>query len=621
MIITKKSQFDQVRTALQSCKSFAIDFETDGLDWWTGAIFAVGLYNGKDSFYIPFNTLDDKRRDNQIDMFISFDKHEITVQDFGIEFNYILSNPKYAKIGSNLKFDISWAEYNGIHIKGPLLDTFQMEHLLNESDVSRNGLDYLSEKYLDKKKLSYKELTKTTPYWRLSDKVAAEYCIDDVVTAFDIFYIQLALFVEDDLPYELYTQEAKIIEVLRWMEMNGIKIDVEHAQKFVIDYRAKVEFNSNTVIDILQKVAKTDSLKESVGALNLSSPKQVKELLIERMKFPDLNNGSVDKHTWKKWQYSNDQNMVDIGQAMRNYSKAVSNLKFVDPTKPKSILARINKINGKVHPGFHNATTVQRFSCKNPNFQNLPREEKAIRGCIIPSDGFVFYNPDYSQIELRFIAHYSKDSNMMKAFDPKSKVDIHEITRKVIENYLETDDPIEQRTIAKGVNFGIWYGLSAPALADTLNVKQDVAIRIINSTFDTYPEAKQWVENVKKWIVNKQYVQNIFGAKRRFFDIDFDTISDKKREFLLREGVHFLPCSSAAGLIKVAMIRLYNEYAEEDNVRLVLQVHDELLFEIREEIIHEVVPRINEIMNQPIKRIKLRVPIEVEGKILYRWGK
>jgi len=621
LIITKKSQFDQVRTALQDCKSFAIDFETDGFDWWAGSIFAVGLYNGKDSFYIPFSTLDDKKRNNQTDMFTSFDKHEITVQDFADGFNYILSNPKYAKIGSNLKFDISWAEYNGIHIKGPLLDTFQMEHLLNESDVSRNGLDYLSEKYLDKEKLSYKQLTVKTPYWELSDKIAAKYCIDDVVTAFEIFYIQLALFIEDGLPYELYTQEAKIIEVLRWMEMNGIKIDVEYAWKFVEDYRTKVEFSFNNVIDILQNVAKTDGLKESAGVLNLNSPKQVYELLINRMKFPDINNGSVDKHTWKKWKYSKDQNMVDIGQAMRNYSKSVSNLKFVDPTKPKSILARINKNNGKVHPSFHNATTVQRFSCKNPNFQNLPREEKAIRGCIIPSEGFVFYNPDYSQIELRFIAHYSEDFNMMKAFNPKSKVDIHEITRKVIENYLETDDPVEQRVDAKKVNFGIWYGLSAAALAEMLRVKEDISIRIINATFDTYPEARQWVENVKKWIVNKKYVQNIFGAKRRFDDVNFNEISNRKREFLLREGVHFLPCSSAAGLIKVAMIRLYNEYAHGNDVKLVLQVHDELLFEVREEIIHDVVPRINEIMNMPIKRIKLKVPIEVEGKILYRWGK
>lgn len=599
---------NQVVRVLSKSKVISIDFETTGFDWWDGNILAVGLYDGTNEFYIPFSTLDHYRSNMQLDMFKQYrEKHKITVQKFAEVFKPIFDNPDISFVASNIKFDLEWASVNGIEIEGPIFDTRGIQHLLNERE--NTGLDDLVYRHFGRNKITYKRLTAKEPYWELDDKIAADYCLDDAVSAYDILYILLDIYEKKEYSSKLLVQEMKLIKVLKWMEMNGIRVDVEYANKFVDEYRTKVFDASEKTISLIGK------------KVNLNSSQQLKTVLLEQLKLPDLNSGKMDKHTWKKWKIQPNEKMVEIGKAMEEYSRLKSLLKFVDPDKKRSILSRMTGDN-YIHPSFsYTSTTIGRLSCLNPNLQNLPREEQTVRGCFIPSDGYILYNVDYNQIELRCIAHYSKDEKMMAAFSEGSKVDIHEITRQAIEKYLKTDNKTEQRVEAKGVNFGIWYGLQEYNLAITLGIDTSISRRIILNVFDTYPQAKEWVDKVREWVMVHKFVKNIFGRYRRFYDIDFDDLETGMREFLLREAVHFLPSSTAADIMKIAMLRLYNKYHKEDLVRLLLQVHDELLLEIHESVVDEVVPEINKIMIKPIKKAPLRVPLEVSGKLSYRWEK
>lgn len=568
---------------LQEQKEFCFDTETTGLDPHTSEIVGLAIsFKAHQAFYIPFpGSYHDAKK-------------------LFSEFKDLLENQNIRKIGQNIKYDISILKQYDVDVQGEIFDTM-IAHYLLQPDL-RHNLNYLSEQYLGYKPISIEELIgkkgakqdsmRNVPAEKIKDYACED--ADLTLQLKEIFEPELEKTYLDNLAI---TIEMPLIPVLADMEKSGIKIDINALN----DFAKKL---NKELIKIEEKI-----LDQSGVQFNISSPKQLGEVLFEHMKLDP----NAKKTKSKQYSTSEEtlQKLSDKHPIINDILEFRS-LKKLLSTYVEALPKLINEKTGKIHTSYNQAVAATgRLSSQNPNLQNIPiREERGreIRKAFIPSDNdHILLAADYSQIELRLMAHMSQDTNMIQAF--KDNVDIHTSTAAKIFHVENIHDVTsDQRRKAKTANFGIIYGISAFGLSQRLNVPRTEAKQLIDEYFNGFPKVKEYMDKSIAMARDNGYVETMMGRKR--FLKDINSRNGVVRGFAERNAINAPIQGSAADIIKLAMIDVFNEINRRKlKTKMLLQVHDELIFDVYKPELDEVKSIVKDKMENAVK---LSIPLTVE---------
>ncbi|WP_291728888.1 DNA polymerase I [Bernardetia sp.] len=572
----------------------SVDTETDSLDVMEANIVGFSVaYKHFEAFYIPV---------------LGTEEEQKSILD---EFRSVLENPKIIKIGQNIKYDYQIFYKYGIELQGQFFDTM-LAHYLLEPEL-RHNMDYLAQTILNYKTISYEEIVGTGKKAKtMADFIPKEilnYAAEDA---------DVTLRLKEKLAKELEKEENKgiksvfydietpLISVLAKMEMHGMRIDTEALGQFSEELGKEIE--------ILEK----EIYKIAGEEFNIASPKQLGDILFEENK---LNLTPKPKRTAKSKQYKTDESI--LVKLAEKYPIAKHILEYRGLQKLKSTYVDalpllLSKKDNKIHTSFNQAVTVTgRLSSTNPNLQNIPiRTEKGreVRKAFVPSDeNHILLAIDYSQIELRLMASFAQDPTMIEAF--KNNRDIHTATAAKIFKVETNEVTPEMRRSAKTANFGIIYGVSAMGLGQRLNIKITEAKKLIDSYFEEFSSIKNYMDKVVNEARDNESVQTLLGRKRPLRDINSRNAT--QRGFAERNAVNMPIQGTAADIIKLAMVKV-QEYLEENNLKtkMILQVHDELVFDVPKEELETVKPKIMEIMS---KTYQIDVPLDVEAGVGQSW--
>lgn len=519
------------------------------------------------------------------------------------EFRPVFENEKSLKVGQNIKYDMIVLQNYGVEVKGALFDTMIAHYVLQPE--LRHGMDYLAEIYLHYQTIPIDELIgpkgKNQKNMRdLAPEEVYRYACEDADVTLKLKKVLEKELKENDAEALFYEIEMPLVPVLVTIERNGVLLDTEALKASSAHFSAQLE---NIEKEIYALAGET---------FNIASPKQVGEVLFDKLKIVEK-----AKKT-KTGQYVTSEEVLE---SLRHKHPVVEKilehrgLKKLLGTYIDALPQLINPRTGRVHTSFNQTVTATgRLSSSNPNLQNIPiRDEngKEIRKAFIPDEGCLFFSADYSQIELRIMAHLSEDQNMIDAF--RSNHDIHAATAaKIYKKEIEEVDA-DMRRKAKTANFGIIYGISVFGLAERMNVDRKEAKELIEGYFETYPEVKAYMDKSVKVAQEKGYVETIFHRKR--FLPDINSRNAVVRGYAERNAINAPIQGSAADIIKVAMIRIHQRFLKEGiQAKMILQVHDELNFSVplnEKEKVEKIV----------IEEMERAYPMQVPLKADYGWGK
>lgn len=531
---------------------FSLDTETTGTDPITAELVGMSFsYAENQAFYVP----------------VPADRAE--AQKIVNEFRPAFEKEGVLKVGQNIKYDMLVLGNYGAEVRGPLFDTMVAHYVLQPE--LRHNMDYLAEIYLHYQTIHIEELIgpkgKGQKNMRdLSPEAIYKYACEDA---------DVTLKLKNILEQELKTNEAEklfyeiempLVPVLAYMERNGVRVDTEALKQTSEHFTARM----NQIEEEVHQLAGTD--------FNIASPKQVGEVLFDQLRIVEK-----AKKT-KTGQYVTSEEVLE---SLRGKHEIVGKilehrgLKKLLGTYIDALPLLINKKTGKIHTSFNQTVTATgRLSSSNPNLQNIPirnEDGKEIRKAFIPDDGCEFFSADYSQIELRIMAHLSGDANMVEAF--KEGDDIHAATASKVYKIGIDEVSREQRSKAKTANFGIIYGISVFGLAERMNVDRKEAKELIDGYFETYPQIKEYMDKSIDIARQQGYIETIFGRKRYLPDIN--SRNSVVRGYAERNAINAPIQGSAADIIKVAMVRIYQRFQSESiKSKMILQVHDELNFSV-----------------------------------------
>lgn len=505
---------------------------------------------------------------------------------------------RYKLVLQNFKYDYEIIKHNfNIELK-LYADTMILSWLLNTNE--KVGLDYQIDKQFKHKMISFSDVVKKGENFSNVDiSKACEYAAEDALMTLKLFNRQLEIFKEkndEELLKLAFDVEFDFIYVLAEMENNGIKIDVN----LLKEYKEK---SNKYIQELTNKIYKVSGVE-----FNINSPKQLGVVLFETL---GLN---TSKKT--KTGYSTDEavlsslvNEHDVIPLLLKYREAYKlQSTYIEPLLELGLKNEDNRI----HTSFlHTGTATGRLSSKNPNLQNIPVGSDSllqIRQSFIPKNGYKLVGIDYSQIELRLLAHFSCDEALVEAF--KNDLDIHYQTAVKI---FGEEKAKEKRGIAKSINFGLLYGMGSKKLGDTLGIPSKEAKLYIDSYFEAFKSVKNYLKSIEDFAYTNGYVKTLLNRKRLF---DFNSANAMLKAAYLREAVNTLFQGSAADLIKLSMIQIHKKYKNNDSMRLLLQIHDELILEIKDELVEEYTRDIKEIMENIYT---LNVPLKVSVAIGNSW--
>lgn len=560
-------------------KSFAFDTETDGLDPLTAGLVGMSFaIREQEAWYVP----------------VPANREEAT--DIVLRLAPALQHPEIEKVGQNIKFDILALRKYGVRVKGPLFDTMLAHYLLNPE--LRHGMDYLAETYLKYKTVPIEDLIgpkgkkqasmRTVPIEQIK-----EYAAEDADVTLRLKHYFAPLLKQEGLESLFFEMEMPLIYVLAEMEATGVKLDTNALKQ------------SSEVLS-QQLTALEESIYDLAGqSFNINSTKQVGEILFDKLKLDEkakkTKTGGYSTSEEVLEKIRGKHPIVDKLLEYRGIKKLLST--YID-----ALPALIHPETGKIHTSFNQAVTATgRLSSTNPNLQNIPvRDElgREIRKAFIADDDdCIFFSADYSQIELRLMAHLSNDPHMVEAFC--SGADIHAATAAKIYGIPVEEVTSDMRRKAKTANFGIIYGISVFGLAERLSIPRAESKELIDGYFQTYPRIKEYMEESIRVAKEKGYVETLFKRKR--FLPDINSHNAIVRGYAERNAINAPIQGSAADIIKLAMIRIHQRFeAEHLKSRMILQVHDELNFNVRK----EEFDRVKEIVLDCMEHVlQLRVPL------------
>lgn len=587
-IVQTDAEIGDLIELLSGAKAFCFDTETTSVEPFkadlVGMSFAVKAH---EAFYVPLP------------------QNRAEAQKILERFRPIYEAKNSDKIGQNIKFDLLMLDRYGITVQGRLFDTMVAHYLLNPE--LRHSMDYMAETVLNYRTIHIEELIGAKGKNQLTmDRVSldkiAEYAAEDADITLQLHAVLAQKIGENHLEHLFYDIEMPLVRVLAKMEKNGVLID---------DFA--LAQSSQTMTAALTKIER--EIKQMAGYnINVGSPKQVGELLFDRLKIAEK-----AKKT-KTGQYVTDEETLEsLRQKHPIVAKILDyrGLKKLLSTYIDALPALINPTTGKVHTSFNQTVTATgRLSSSNPNLQNIPiRDEqgKEIRRAFIAENGCLFLSADYSQVELRIMAHLSGDKRMIAAFE--NDHDIHAATAANIYKVPLESVTSEMRRKAKTANFGIIYGISAFGLAERLGIPRSEAKELIDSYFATFPEVRTYIDEAVATARKNGFVETLLHRKRYLPDIASHNAT--VRAFAERNAVNAPIQGTAADIIKIAMVRI-DERLEREGLKtqMILQVHDELNFNVPLDELERVQTLVREEMEGAYQ---LRVPLKVDIGTGHNW--
>ena len=581
LIDTKEKQAELIETLTQQTV-IAFDTETTGIDANEAELVGMSFsFEATKAYYVPVSS----NRDEAL----------ATVSPF----KAVLENPNIEIVGQNIKYDALIMKWHGIELQGSYFDTM-IAHYLCEPDL-RHKLDYLSESYLHYKPVAIESLIGKRGKNQLSmrdvsiEKVT-EYAAEDADITLQLKPVLQEMLKENSAEQLFKELEMPLVRVLTDMEFEGVRIDAQFLN------------NYSTVLE-QQIKEKEESIYEKAGVrFNIASPKQVGEILFDKMQIP---------YRWKKTksgQYStNEEKLSELAQE-HAYVQEILDFRKLSKLKSTYVDALpklINSKTGRVHSSFNQARAATgRLSSENPNLQNIPIRDEAgreIRKAFIPRDeNYILLAADYSQIELRLIAEIANEKAMLEAF--QAGHDIHRATAAKVYGVSLEEVTSEQRRNAKTVNFSIIYGAGATNLSKQLNIKRKDAKILIDNYFAQYQDLKKYMDETVEQCRENGYVTTLMGRRRELRDIN--SRNALARTNAERVAINTPIQGSAADMIKVAMIQIHQALKQGNfKTKMIMQVHDELVFDVYKPELETVKPIIEKMMKNAIPN--LQVPILV----------
>ena len=585
----------ELRKVVDICMGSTIlcfDIETSGLDIFTSRIVGISLaIEPHKAWYIPFT--------------IGSDRNALE-SSYAEILRPLFENTKIAKVGRNMKFDILFLRTLGVEVRGEKWDTMLLHYLLDPE--SRHNMDALSERYLNYSPISIQTLIGKGREQMTMDMVGlqpiSEYGCEDADITLQLYY-ELRPLIESQSLLRLYHEiEEPMIAVLADMEWNGVKIDSERLK----DYSATLTMQLR---DLEQRIC----AMADTPALNVNSGRQIGELLFAKMRIAEKPKMTKTKQFCTDEEYlkgfAAEHEIVRLILEYRGVKKLLST--YID-----ALPELVNPVTGHIHTSYNQAVTATgRLSSSNPNLQNIPIRDaigRPIREAFIPSreDGLLL-SADYSQVELRLMAHLSGDESLCEAF--RNGEDIHAATAAKIFGKAIDEVTAEERRRAKTANFGIIYGISAFGLAQRLDIPRSEAKELIDGYFASYPKVKQYMEKTIADAVQAGWVETIF-ARRRYLE-GIDSRNANTRALAERNAINAPIQGSAADIMKIAMVGVYRAFKEQGiRSKLILQVHDEIVVDLVPTE-REAVERI--VREQMEGAAKLSIPLVVDIGIGKNW--
>ena len=527
------------------------------------------------------------------------------VEKFVNIFKPLYENPKILKIGQNIKYDLEVLRNYGVELKGALWDTM-IAHYLIQPEL-RHNMDYMAETLLNYKTIHIDELIgpkgKNQKSMRdLPPTLVYEYACEDADVTLKLKNVLEPKLKESGVEHLFYDIEMPLVPVLAEMEMNGVCIDTDS-----LNETSKIF--TNRMQELEQRIY------ELAGEqFNIASPKQVGDILFGKMKIIDK-----PKKTKTGQFVTNEEVLMQLKHKSEIVEDILNHrgLKKLLGTYIDALPKLINPRTGHIHTSFNQTITATgRLSSSDPNLQNIPirgEDGKEIRKAFIPEPGCLFFSADYSQIELRVMAHLSQDENMMNVF--REGKDLHAATAATIYKKDINEVSRDERTKSKRANFGIIYGITVFGLAERLDITRDEAKQLIDGFFQTFPQVHQYMEASKQKAREKGYAETVFHRRRYLPDINSHNAT--VRNFAERNAINAPIQGSAADIIKVAMIRIFNRFkAEGIRSKMILQVHDELNFSVYPEE-KEIVERI--VIEEMQNAFPLSVPLVADSGFGQNW--
>lgn len=565
---------------------FALDTETTSVEPMSAELVGMSFaYKENEAFYVP----------------VPADREEAL--KMVNEFRPVLENEAIGKIGQNIKYDMIVLNNYGAKVNGELFDTMIAHYVLQPE--LRHGMDYLAEIYLNYRTITIEELIgpkgKNQKNMRdLAPEEVYRYACEDADVTLKLKGKLEKELKEAGIEELFYQVEMPLVPVLAHIEQNGVLLDTQALKQSSIQFTQKLEGIEQSVYELAGE------------RFNIASPKQVGEVLFDKLRIVEK-----AKKT-KTGQYVTSEEVLESLRSKHPIIEKIleyRGLKKLLSTYIDALPELINPRTGRIHTSFNQTVTATgRLSSSNPNMQNIPiRDEngKEIRKAFIPDDGCLFFSADYSQIELRIMAHLSEDKNMIDAF--LSNQDIHAATAAKVYKTPLNEVNSDMRRKAKTANFGIIYGISVFGLAERMNVDRKEAKELIENYFETYPKVKEYMDQSIHIAREQGYVETIFNRKRYLPDIN--SRNAVVRGYAERNAINAPIQGSAADIIKVAMVRIYKRFqAEQVTAKMILQVHDELNFSVpvhEKELVETIV------IEEMERAYRMHVPLKADCG----WGK
>ena len=581
--VLSQSDWETFFKRLNTATRFAFDTETTSLDYRIAEMVGFSVaFDANDAYYVPL-AHDYEGAPEQLNR-----------DDVIAQIKSILENPQVEKIGHHLKYDAHILENHGIHLQGWYFDTMLASYVLN-AVATRHGMDDVARVYLSHLTTTYEQVAgkgaKQKTFNQIEIETAAHYAAEDAHVTYRLYEVlDRKLKETPPLSEILHKIEVPTASVLTSMEENGIELDLQFLDQLGCEFADTIQNLENQIIEIAEQ------------PFNVSSPKQVGEILFDKL-------GLKGGKKTATGQYSTSESILEkidhpIAQLILEY-RGLTKLKS---TYTDGLLKQANDGTKRVHTSYHQALTATgRLSSTDPNLQNIPvREEigRQIRKAFVAPEGRVLLAADYSQIELRLMAHFSQDDALVDAFN--NGQDVHRRTAAEVLNVALEDVTNDQRRQAKAVNFGLLYGMSEFGLIRQLGFTREESQNYIKQYFHRYPGIYEYMQRTRQVALEQGYVETITG--RRLYTPDIDARNMMIRKAAERAAINAPLQGSAAEIIKLAMIEV-DKVLPKTQAKLLLQVHDELVFEVDESIADELAVKIAEAMQNVVK---ISVPLLVE---------
>jgi len=593
MCISSEDQLEKIVKEASKAKTIAIDTETTGLDYMDTDLVGISLsYKAGEAYYIPIKHLDDTVNQIQQDLVLDI-------------LRPVLETSKNKIIGQNIKFDRNVLAKYGISISSIKNDTMMMSYVLDAS-ATRHNLDALSSYYLNYKTSTFEDVAgkgvKQVTFDQVPINEATHYAAEDADITLRLYEeLNPKLETEDSLKKLNEEIEIPLIEVLSEMEQNGAILNSKILKSQSKDLENRIKKLEKKAYDIAGE------------EFNLGSTKQLREIFFEKLNY------RVIKKT-PGGQPSTDEKV--LAELAEEYELPKVLLEHRTLSKLKStytdkLPGQISASTGKVHTSFHQAvTTTGRLSSSDPNLQNIPirtEDGRRIRQAFEPSKGHRFISADYSQIELRIMAHVSKDIGLLQAFQEGE--DVHSKTASEVFGVDIDNVTADLRRNAKAINFGLIYGISAFGLGKQLGISRNLAAEYMAMYFEKYPGVKEYMESTKEFASQNGYVETLFG--RRLYLRDINASNAMRRQASERAAINAPVQGTAADIMKIAMIKTHKAIkTEEIEAKLILQVHDELILDTPKKEIDSVIAILTDSM---MGAANLDVPLEIDVGIGDNW--